>query len=52
MQHCFSGNWVGFALMVVNAFAAPIAEELVFRGLLLPRTHLLVCGTVLAMVLS
>ena len=52
VQHYFSGNWVGFALMVVNAFAAPIAEELVFRGLLLPRTHLLVCGTVLSMVLS
>ena len=35
----FSGNWIGFVLIVVNIFAAPIAEELVFRGLLLPRTR-------------
>jgi membrane protease YdiL (CAAX protease family) len=33
----FSGNWTGFALLVACAFLAPIAEELVFRGLLLPR---------------
>ena len=33
----FSGNWVGFAMLVAVAFLAPIAEELVFRGLLLPR---------------
>jgi membrane protease YdiL (CAAX protease family) len=39
VQHYFAGNWVGFALMVVCAFASPIAEELVFRGLLLPRTR-------------
>ena len=39
VQHYFAGNWLGFALMVVNAFASPIAEELVFRGLLLPRTR-------------
>jgi membrane protease YdiL (CAAX protease family) len=38
VQHYFAGNWIGFALMVVNAFASPIAEELVFRGLLLPRS--------------
>jgi membrane protease YdiL (CAAX protease family) len=37
----FSGNWVGFGLIVLNAFAAPVAEELVFRGLLLPRTRAL-----------
>jgi NAD(P)-dependent dehydrogenase (short-subunit alcohol dehydrogenase family) len=39
MQDYFHGNWTGYALMVLNAFAAPIAEELVFRGLLLPRTR-------------
>jgi len=39
IQDYFAGNWTGFALMVLNAFAAPIAEELVFRGLLLPRTR-------------
>jgi membrane protease YdiL (CAAX protease family) len=37
VEHYFSGNWVGFALVVLNAFLAPIVEELVFRGLLLPR---------------
>jgi membrane protease YdiL (CAAX protease family) len=35
--HYFSGNWEGFALLVAVAFLAPVAEELVFRGLLLPR---------------
>ena len=35
--HYFSGNWVGYALVVAVAFLAPVAEELVFRGLLLPR---------------
>jgi membrane protease YdiL (CAAX protease family) len=39
VEHYFSGNWIGFGLMVLNAFAAPIAEEMVFRGLLLPRTQ-------------
>jgi membrane protease YdiL (CAAX protease family) len=33
----FSGNWYGFAMLMVNAFLAPVVEELVFRGLLLPR---------------
>src|SRR5215210_3923146 len=33
----FDGNWYGFAMVVANAFLAPIAEELFFRGLLLPR---------------
>jgi membrane protease YdiL (CAAX protease family) len=41
VQHYFAGNWVGFVLMVVNAFASPIAEELFFRGLLLPRSKAL-----------
>ena len=31
------GAWWGFALLVANALLSPIAEELVFRGLLLPR---------------
>ena len=33
----FHGNWGGFALLVALIFLAPLAEELVFRGLLLPR---------------
>jgi len=33
----FAGNWSGFVLMIACAFLAPIAEELFFRGLLLPR---------------
>jgi uncharacterized protein len=33
----FDGNLIGFALVVANAFLAPVVEELVFRGLLLPR---------------
>ncbi|MFL6132331.1 MAG: CPBP family intramembrane glutamic endopeptidase [Nocardioidaceae bacterium] len=33
----FDGNWAGFALLVLNVFLAPVAEELLFRGLLLPR---------------
>ncbi|MGZ4595415.1 MAG: CPBP family intramembrane glutamic endopeptidase [Actinomycetes bacterium] len=37
LAHYFSGNWVGFGLVVAVAFLAPVAEELVFRGLLLPR---------------
>jgi membrane protease YdiL (CAAX protease family) len=37
MAHYFHGNWGGFALLTVTAFLAPVAEELVFRGLLLPR---------------
>lgn len=37
VAHYFSGNWVGFALLVLVALLAPVVEELVFRGLLLPR---------------
>ena len=37
MDHYFSGNWVGYGLVVAVVFLAPVAEELVFRGLLLPR---------------
>ena len=33
----FDGNLVGFAQLVAVAFLAPVVEELVFRGLLLPR---------------
>jgi membrane protease YdiL (CAAX protease family) len=33
----FSGNVVGFALLAGVAILAPVVEELVFRGLLLPR---------------
>ena len=33
----FSGNWVGYGMVVAVVFLAPLAEELVFRGLLLPR---------------
>lgn len=33
----FDGNLYGLAMMTVNAFLSPIAEELFFRGLLLPR---------------
>ena len=33
----FHGNWGGFALLTALIFLAPLAEELVFRGLLLPR---------------
>jgi membrane protease YdiL (CAAX protease family) len=31
------GNLIGFAQLVVNALLSPVVEELVFRGLLLPR---------------
>jgi membrane protease YdiL (CAAX protease family) len=33
----FDGNWTGFALLVANAFLSPVIEELLFRGLMLPR---------------
>jgi membrane protease YdiL (CAAX protease family) len=39
LDHYFSGNWFAFALLVINAVISPVAEELVFRGLLLPRTR-------------
>jgi uncharacterized protein len=37
VKHYFDGNWSGFALLVAVAFLSPIIEELLFRGLLLPR---------------
>jgi CAAX protease family protein len=33
----FDGNSIGFAQLVANALLAPVVEEPVFRGLLLPR---------------
>jgi uncharacterized protein len=33
----FHGNWSGFALLAANALLAPVVEEIVFRGFLLPR---------------
>lgn len=39
VQNYFDHNWVGYGLMVINMFASPIAEELLFRGVLLPRTR-------------
>jgi membrane protease YdiL (CAAX protease family) len=33
----FHGNWGAFALLVAVAMLAPVVEELLFRGLLLPR---------------
>jgi CAAX protease family protein len=41
VENYFHGNWIGFAMMAFNAFLAPVVEELVFRGLLLPRTRAL-----------
>jgi CAAX protease family protein len=41
LAHYFSGNWTAFVLVAINALIAPVAEELVFRGLLLPRTRAL-----------
>ena len=37
VEHFFGGNWGGYALLVAVAFLAPVVEELLFRGLLLPR---------------
>jgi uncharacterized protein len=37
VKHYFDGNWTGFALVVASAFLSPIIEELLFRGLMLPR---------------
>jgi membrane protease YdiL (CAAX protease family) len=37
VKNYFSRNWTSFTLLVLCAFLAPVAEELVFRGLLLPR---------------
>ena len=33
----FDGNWSGYALLLAVTFLSPIVEELLFRGLLLPR---------------
>lgn len=37
VEHFFSGAWGWFALAVLVVFLAPLVEELLFRGLLLPR---------------
>lgn len=37
VAHYFHGNWGLFALLTALLVLAPVAEELVFRGLLLPR---------------
>jgi uncharacterized protein len=36
-EHFFTGNWGWFAMLVTVALLAPVVEELLFRGLLLPR---------------
>src|SRR4051794_13213607 len=36
-EHFFHGNWGAFGLFVAVVLLSPIAEELFFRGLLLPR---------------
>jgi membrane protease YdiL (CAAX protease family) len=35
----FHANWWGFALVAANALLAPVVEEIVFRGFLLPRSR-------------
>ena len=37
VKNYFDGNRTGFALLVAVTFISPIVEELLFRGLLLPR---------------
>jgi uncharacterized protein len=37
VEHFFSGNWGWFAVTVLFMLLAPVVEELLFRGLLLPR---------------
>jgi membrane protease YdiL (CAAX protease family) len=37
LEHYFHGNWGGFGLLVAVSLLSPVAEELFFRGLLLPR---------------
>jgi len=37
VKHYFDGHWTGYALLVAVGFLSPIIEELLFRGLLLPR---------------
>jgi membrane protease YdiL (CAAX protease family) len=36
-EHFFHGNWAWFGMLVAVAMLAPVVEELLFRGLLLPR---------------
>ena len=36
-EHFFHGNWPWFGMLVAVALLAPVVEELLFRGLLLPR---------------
>jgi uncharacterized protein len=36
-EHFFAGNWSWFGMLVAVALLAPVVEELLFRGLLLPR---------------
>ena len=36
-EHFFTGNWGWFGMLVAVALLAPVVEELLFRGLLLPR---------------
>ena len=36
-EHFFTGNWGWFGMLVAVALLAPVIEELLFRGLLLPR---------------
>jgi uncharacterized protein len=36
-EHFFTGNWGWFGMLVAVAILAPVVEELLFRGLLLPR---------------
>ena len=36
-EHFFAGNWGWFGMLVAVALLAPVVEELLFRGLLLPR---------------
>jgi uncharacterized protein len=37
VKHYFDGNWAGYGLLVAVVFLSPIIEEILFRGLLLPR---------------
>lgn len=37
VEHFFSGNWGWFAMLAAVALLSPVVEELLFRGLLLPR---------------
>jgi membrane protease YdiL (CAAX protease family) len=38
-ERFFEGNWTWFAVLAVVALLAPIVEEIVFRGYLLPRSR-------------